>query len=143
MPNGAAAATEILARQRSFFETLVGRTKTSLPEVKVAFIYTWQDDENVAGSEYKCFGLIHNSTRSYAAKPIYKSFVAWATGAGKLTASIANGSTGYYTFAVDAIVDKYMAGGGLGTYGMATANAVWNDTYYTQSFANGQTLTSQ
>jgi hypothetical protein len=125
---GAVVNQEILERQRLFFEAFARRTRDELPNVKAAFIYTWQDDE--AGGENKYFGLIRNSIGGFARKPIYNSFVAWASGVG----------LGTDNTVVDGIIDQYLAWGGKATYGTPSGKAVQSGLTWSQSFSKGQTL---
>lgn len=78
------------------------------PEIEVALLYTYRDDEMTPDSEFKCLGLLKNSRNSFEKRKTYYSFFANNSGVG-LTAGRKTST---------AIITAYIAHGGrrvLGT----------------------------
>jgi hypothetical protein len=82
-------------------------------QVKVPFLYSYRDDENVAGTEFKRFGIRRNSQFGYAKKRNFYPFVSKNSLVGLFT------QDGVNEWTIDQIVDKYLAAGGLPYIGRA------------------------
>lgn len=99
--------------QRLFYEHMLAEMK-KYPQIKTAFWYTHQDDENEPGTEYKHLGLFMNSRNNYQEKLLYYSFLANNSGVGlKKT-----GET------VDAVVRTYRQKGASLVLGKPAADVV-------------------
>lgn len=114
------------------------------PQVKVPFLYVYRDDENVAGTENKKFGLRKNSAAGYAKKRVYYPFISKNSLAGLFT------QDGTSEWTIDPIADKYVMAGGVDVLGRAYRHpsAPWygdkahywgpNNNGIIQQFNNGQ-----
>jgi len=117
-------------KQRSYYEGMLSEIEKH-PQIKAAFIYTWQDDENVPNSEFKHYGLIKSSEHGFERKKVYYAFFASNSGVG-LTES---GET------IDGFVDAYMDNGGRDALGSPAGNIYSDDSgRLCQDFADGRLI---
>lgn len=109
-------------KQMEFFINMTD-CMSKYPQIKLAFWYSWHDDDNVAGTEYKCYGLLRNSDYGYAKKPVFYSFFNANSKVGEATSSHSK-----------AIIDCYSANGGRGVMGEPAGGVVAGSGYAYQVF---------
>ncbi|MBN2658995.1 MAG: hypothetical protein JXR86_18215 [Spirochaetales bacterium] len=73
------------ATAETYYQSFYNQTE-DMPQVKAIMYYTFLDDEDVAGTEHKQFGLIKNSEYDFVRKNIYYRFYANSSGIGKTAA---------------------------------------------------------
>jgi hypothetical protein len=117
-------------KQRTYYEGMLSEMKKH-PQIKAAFIYTWQDDENVPNSEFKHYGLIKNSEYGYERKKVYYAFFANNSGVGLME----NGKT------IDEFVIAYKDNGGREVLGSPVDNVYSDESgHLCQDFAGGRLI---
>lgn len=97
------------------------------PQIKVATLYTYQDDEDTADSEGNAFGIVKDSDESYEPKEPYYEFAVQTTGVGVFE----DGSIDYD------YVEAYMDHGGRIEMGAPLRHVVDIGSSSYQDFENG------
>jgi hypothetical protein len=100
----------------------------SKPEVKTAFLYTYQDDDAVPGTENNTYGLVKSSYYNYAPKKLFTSFMGNSSGVG-----IQTGTT-----VVDGFVVAWRNLGGRDTLGLPSGAIISSGSGYYQNFPGTQ-----